>query len=606
MACVLLILDASGLAALPIARRIASSAGHQLVVVCASKDAESVFAEVATSTPRVSELAQECRAAFESSGSAAPALNECRGPNLRRAVLDALAELGARRLILPTSLDEKADASKSLVRALAKSAPVDVLVVDPGGSGDDPVRVVIPQIQGGGAHAIRLAGHTFAAQGVMTLVLGSKDAASRSRRVFDRSVERLPVQARGCVKQSIPDSGLERALGESILPGDLVLIDVDEPSRVSSLVSMLAQVRKAKRDVPFGVAIVRPEFAAGPGRVERAYERFRSHVPKLTREERRHVHETLERGGRISMDFVVMLMLSASIASFGLIQSSAATVIGAMLVAPLMTPLLAIAMSLVQGNIRLFSHAWRALGIGIVGALLASVVIGLISPWKDLSAEIVARGGPNPFDLGTALLSGMAAAFALARSGLAGTLVGVAIAVALVPPLAVIGISTVKTEFGVAFGASVLFITNLLAIIVGAFLVFRAFGLDGSGKSRRSPRWVFATLAVVAIAMAPTTGVLLTNLQAQREQGVHRPYARPLPPSIREQIVDRVARHPAIEIVFMAESEIEHGFGREVALMSEFDFDPALVADLRAILAQGVKGDIPVRVLLLRGAPSTP
>ncbi|MCA9311361.1 MAG: DUF389 domain-containing protein, partial [Phycisphaerales bacterium] len=278
-----------------------------------------------------------------------------------------------------------------------------------------------------------------------------------------------------------------------------------------------------------------------------------------------------------------------------------AVVIGAMLVAPLMTPLLAIAISLVQGNIRLFRKAWQAMGVGILGALLASMLVGLLSPWNDLSAEVVARGSPNTFDLATALLSGIAAAFALARPGLAGTLVGVAIAVALVPPLATVGISTIKGEFAVTAGAAVLFLTNLVAIVAGAWLVFRLFGLDAGLRGRRTPRWVLLALLALMVALIPTTGLLFRNLQSQISQGVHRPYARPLPAALRASVLDRVAQSPGVDVVFMAESEIEHGFGRKVVLMCPDPVDQALADDIRAILQEDSGDALPVKVLLLRG-----
>jgi len=198
----------------------------------------------------------------------------------------------------------------------------------------------------------------------------------------------------------------------------------------------------------------------------------------------------------------------------------------------------------------------------------------------------------------------MAASFALARPGLAGTLVGVAIAVALLPPLASVGIALVKADLQIAFGAAVLFSTNLLAIIVGSAIVFRLFGVDPTVRGARTPRWVRTSMLLVALSILATTAVLVQNLSMQMHEGVHRAYARPLSPALRESIHERVGRTPGVEIVFMAQSNIEHGFGIEIALASSAGMDPALVADLRTIVRDALGPEQEARILMLQSAPA--
>ena len=596
MSCLLVCLAEADAALIPWARRIADAQGRELIVLCVSKGPAPRMEKVVPGGADNSTLSDAVTSRPESAG---VVVHDCVGPRPRRGVLNAIASLGAQHVVLPV---DTADPHRSLVQDLGRAIPVTVLALDVGGAGVNPKRILIPQVGGGGADAIRFAARHLMGENVGVCVVADPQAVARSRRVFRRTRERISENRRDRVRQVEIGATLGAGVSEILDGADLILLDADHPRQIVRHFTDFRAMRQARPDAPFAIGVLRDARAAGPGRLERAVERFRMHVPHLSREERRDLHEVLERGGRLSVDFVMMLMLSTSIATLGLIQSSTATVIGAMLVAPLMTPLLAIGMALVQANNQLFRKAVAAASAGIVGALGASMLIALLSPWSDLSAEVVARGGPNTFDLGIALLSGVAAAFALSRAGLSGTLVGVAIAVALVPPLASVGIATVKGEFGVALGAGVLFLTNLLAIIIGAGLVFRVVGLDASRRGRGTPRWVILSALVILVALLPTVGVLFSNLRVQIDQGVQRPYARPLAPAVRDQIRERVARSPGVEILSMSESGIEHGFGHEVALVCDGPPDPTLVADIRAILVNHGVPESQTRILLLRSA----
>lgn len=596
MSCLLVCLAEADAALIPWARRIAHAQGQELIVLCVSKGPTS---RLDKAVPGGSDLSALSDAVANRPELAGVVVYDCPGPRPRRGVLDAVATLGAQHVVLPAVTT---DPQRGLVQDLGRAIPVTVLALDVGGVAISPKRILIPQVGGGGADAIRFASKHLMTESVGVCVVADPQAVARSRRVFRRTRERISESRRDRVRQVEIGATLGDGVSEILDGADLILLDADHPRQIVRHFTAFRAMRQARSDAPFAIGVLRDARAAGPGRLERLIERFRMHIPILSREERRDVHEVLERGGRLSIDFVMMLMLSTSIATLGLIQSSTATVIGAMLVAPLMTPLLAIGMALVQANNQLFRKATAAASAGIVGALAASMIIALLSPWSDLSAEVVARGGPNAFDLGIALLSGVAAAFALSRAGLSGTLVGVAIAVALVPPLASVGIATVKGEFGVALGAAVLFLTNLLAIIIGAGLVFRVVGLDASKRGRATPRWVILSVLVILIALVPTVGVLFSNLRAQIDQGVQRPYARPLAAAIRDQIRERVARSPGVEILSMSESGIEHGFGHEVALVCTGAVDPTLVADIKAILVSHGTPESQTRVLLLRSA----
>jgi uncharacterized hydrophobic protein (TIGR00271 family) len=242
-------------------------------------------------------------------------------------------------------------------------------------------------------------------------------------------------------------------------------------------------------------------------------------VPQMERDTRIDVYESLQTGSQWGFDFMMLIALSTSIAALGLIQSSTAVVIGAMLVAPLMTPMLGAGLALLQSNRVLFKSAAFAIVGGFFLAMFIGALVGLFSPIKVLTSEMAARGAPNLLDLGVALISGFAAAYAYARPHLIAALPGVAIAAALVPPIATTGVCLATGEFRVAAGAAILFGTNVLSIIAGATLAFYAFGLRGRRKKRswasRSIMGLFVSTFLLAI---PLSGYLL-NLADRYPKG---------------------------------------------------------------------------------------
>ena len=185
-----------------------------------------------------------------------------------------------------------------------------------------------------------------------------------------------------------------------------------------------------------------------------------------------------------SFGFYFMLSLAAIIATLGLLSNSAATIIGAMIVAPLMGPIVSAAFAIVVSDYKLLKRSAITIVLGIaltVGvAAIAAQAIGM----RVVGNEILARTNPTLLDLGVAVAAGAAGAFALTRRSIANAIAGVAIAVALVPPLCVLGIgiaigSDVALGIGLSMGdrgiipgSFLLFATNLVGIVVSAGLVF--------------------------------------------------------------------------------------------------------------------------------------
>lgn len=185
-------------------------------------------------------------------------------------------------------------------------------------------------------------------------------------------------------------------------------------------------------------------------------------------------------GGRASSRFWVLLLLAAIIASAGVVEDSTATVIGAMIVAPLMTPILGTALSIVLAD---RSHLARSMTLVIGGALVVIAIgflFGLVDSPTDRylgDSQVSARISPRLIDLIAALATGTVGAFALVRADISDTLPGVAIAISLVPPLVVVGLMLAVGRLGDAGQAILLFGTNVAAIIATGTVVLLLYGI---------------------------------------------------------------------------------------------------------------------------------
>lgn len=222
-----------------------------------------------------------------------------------------------------------------------------------------------------------------------------------------------------------------------------------------------------------------------------------------------------DRRQRYLVRFTVLMFLSTVIATGAVMADSTATVIGAMLIAPLMTPIVATTAALVMGNGK---RAWQSLAlvaagvIGVIGvsALMTTLAITILDFGSN--AQITSRVHPTMNDLVVALAAGVAGAFALSRDDVADSLPGVAIAIALVPPLCVVGISLGSAEWLDAWGAFLLFLTNCLSILLAGGLVFAVLGLQkvstqdmNSINRRRAYQIIALGVVLVSIPLALTT-----------------------------------------------------------------------------------------------------
>ncbi|RKF20621.1 DUF389 domain-containing protein [Altericroceibacterium spongiae] len=214
--------------------------------------------------------------------------------------------------------------------------------------------------------------------------------------------------------------------------------------------------------------------------------------------------------GDLSARYLFMLTMSAGIAILGLLLSSPAVVIGAMLLSPLMGPIIGLGFSLAIGDFPWMRRCAKALLVGTLLSVAFCALVVLFSPLQTVTAEIAARTRPNLFDLLVALFSALAGAYAMIR-GREGTVVGVAIATALMPPLAVVGFGLATFNWTVFSGALLLYVTNLMTIAFTAAVMARLYGFRTTLSERQTQLQVFA-IVVTFVALALPLGYSLRQI----------------------------------------------------------------------------------------------
>ena len=321
----------------------------------------------------------------------------------------------------------------------------------------------------------------------------------------------------------------------------------------------------------------------------------RRRVPQLDRAARVRLVRSVQSNSEINFDFVTLMCLATLIAALGLVRNSAAVVIGAMLVAPLMTPLVGCGLALVHGNLRLIRNAARSVLLGFLVSFLIGVVLGWAVPvGEQVTDEMLARGSPNLVDLAVAFFSGVAAAYATARPRLSGALPGVAIAAALVPPIATCGLATATGHPRLAVDALILFLTNITSIVLGASFALWAVGVRHEHVHSVRKTWILrlaALLVLTVLVLAVPLGYFLYSA-----------FPDPMAPSLSQRIRTRIHQEAGTsdrDVKIHSLRFVEGG--REVVLSITVSATQPLPAGLATEVARIVQGGYPdpVRVRII-------
>jgi len=302
--------------------------------------------------------------------------------------------------------------------------------------------------------------------------------------------------------------------------------------------------------------------------------------------------------------FVSLMMLSTAIAVFGILGDSTAVVIGAMLVAPLMFPVLGGAAAVVMGWPRRIVNRAFLVAAGSILAVALAAAISFLIPGRPaaLPAELMARTSPNLLDLGIALAAGAAGAYGQVRRHAADALTGVAVAVALVPPLAVVGITLQLTEWQLAVGATLLFLANVVGIVIAASATFLAAGFVPGRNPLRGHTQILRGVSWAAIA------AIIVVLPMQFGRGAVLPESDPTEEVIA--VVDQyVAERGLPSEVISVDVEIADGIARVDVVVASSMAAP-LVDPLADLLAEKLSSPVHLDLLVAstetRRATATP
>ena len=226
----------------------------------------------------------------------------------------------------------------------------------------------------------------------------------------------------------------------------------------------------------------------------------------------------------VSVGYFLTLTLANLIALSGLITNSAPVIIGAMLISPLMGPILSLGFAFITGHRQIWRRSVKKIAVSVALTIAVAALASLVSPLKEITQEIVSRTRPNLYDLVVAFLAGSAGAAALCTKRNYLTIVpGVAIATAVIPPLSVAGFGVGTGSMNIFLGGFFLFFTNFVAIIIATSVVFAVYGfrprmatdLDVS-QLRKRIAYLAAVFVVISIPLIYTLHASIAELQTRR------------------------------------------------------------------------------------------
>ncbi len=413
-----------------------------------------------------------------------------------------------------------------VIDPVIKNAPCDVLIVQ-GDHTQDIKSILVPTAGGPNAPiGARLAATLSQIYGATVTGLYVQVGRATPRRMdenlltIEDTLEGLtfsqPPEKKVIIANNVLDGILEEAKAY-----DLVIVGATEQGFFDQFAFGSIPLRIASQ-TPNTSIMVKGYSGAREFLFRRALSAIFSLFPTLTTEDQLGVREELIEDAQPGSDYFVLIVLSSIIATLGLLLNSPAVVIGAMLVAPLMSPILGFSLGIILGEGRLVRTSLESVFKGVMASIIVSIIIGLLSPLKDMTPEILARTQPTILDLFIALASGMAGAYAVSRKDVSAALPGVAIAAALAPPLSVVGLGLANGNMQAAGGALLLFTTNLVTISLGGVIIFTLLGIHPLNlqpeTKKRIQRGVTGILFLVFLITIPLAIIMNGIIKQTREQ----------------------------------------------------------------------------------------
>ena len=491
---------------------------------------------------------------------------------------------------------------------LLRNCPCDVVLLDLGQSDRNiSKRMIVPMDLAASGHVFRHIVKIGSQLGEIVPLHISRDFGGDSQKIAVRELD-LQLSEMGLKKktswikpQVVMADGFHQGILQTVKANDAIVLGGSSIKLIHDLRIQLISLRPQIAD-DIAIGIFRPFELAAKTKLGRFGRRLKAAIPELTLADRVSLFDRIQGGARLTPDFIVMIGFSVMIASFGLMADNASVVIGAMLVAPFMTPLVGVGLALAQGNLALMKRSALATGVGLLVGVSLSYVLGVCVPLDELPLEILTRGDPDIVDMAIAFVSGMAAAYAVSRESVAESIVGVAIAAALVPPLACVGIMLANNHIYESEGAIVLLVTNLAAIALGAASVFRRLGVPGTRTGNPSYvkiRWISTSLVLLLLVLAIPLGFRMADRLAV---GQIRPMSFRVSSSVRKIVNERVNMIDELDVMFMGRSGSGHSRLIRILLHAKKPVPNSMIEYIKEGIQETVGEDTPVEIAVFQNA----
>lgn len=502
--------------------------------------------------------------------------------SVARGVLDVAREYGADLILLGLSRDPaQRSGVGTIAENIAATSPCPVVIYRPGKTDIKQVLIacdVTDLSEAALRVGARLAEHLTRPLSMVTVGEAQDEGATRRylrRRLYDLGIS--PDLPRKHIAASDPAQAIFRQVDAQTL---LVTgYDYALPDQEGWFYSRLATALLRGADGAV-VLVIRdrgePSVARQTSLLTRGLRWLR---PTVTPVEQRDLLGRADQMSRTSLDYNVLVLIAALLASLGLLANSNAVIIGAMLVAPLMSPLIGFAAAIAAGRIDIVQRALVTLLEGFLLAFGVAWLIGMLNPAVIVTPEMAARGNPTLLDLGVALAAGVIAAYAQARKDIPAALAGVAIAAALMPPICTVGLAFAMGDTPLYQGALMLFVTNISAIMFAAGTTFLYLGLrprvPRATATRRVGSLIGVALFGITLALIISFVVNpLSNARIERELRAALPSSELVELELRRsdplRVIATVRRDADLPLaqteVAHARAELERNLGRAVTL----------------------------------------
>lgn len=251
--------------------------------------------------------------------------------------------------------------------------------------------------------------------------------------------------------------------------------------------------------------------------------------------QRQQLHNELLEESTLNTIYLILIVGSCTIATFGLLTNSTAVIIGAMIIAPLMLPIRGLAFGALAGNVRLFRRGLIAVIVGTLLAVILAWSLGLLTGISSFGSEVLSRSEPTLLDLGIAVAAGGISGYAKVQPKISASLAGTAIAVALMPPICVVGLGLAHSNWSLSLGATLLYLTNLLGITLSCMLTFLIAGYTPFRQAQKALSWAIAFTSMLLLPLSVSFAELVRQTRLES--------------SLRSALVNRTVTFQRVELL---------------------------------------------------------